>query len=84
MAEEFRSTTKESIDYAICLNSVGSWTNELWLHVSKPPENVYIEQIFDGIFDVAEELGIAVGVKHKRLDCSWLPSKDLLAGSFHL
>ncbi|KAL2932722.1 Nicalin, partial [Bienertia sinuspersici] len=37
---------RESIDYAICLNGVGSWDNELWLHVSKPPENAYIKQIF--------------------------------------
>ena len=37
----------ESIDYAICLNSVGSWSNDLWMHVSKPPENPYIKQIFE-------------------------------------
>jgi len=38
---------RESIDYAICLNSIGSWDNELWIHVSKPAENVYIKQIFE-------------------------------------
>ncbi|GLJ54089.1 hypothetical protein SUGI_1158170, partial [Cryptomeria japonica] len=64
----FDQRLKESIDYAICFNSVGSWNNELWLHVSKPPENVYIKQIFDGISDVAEELGITVGVKHKKIN----------------
>lgn len=61
---------RESIDYAICLNSVGSWKNELWLHVSKPPENVYIKQIFDGISDVAKELGVPVGVRHKKINIS--------------
>ena len=38
---------RESIDYAICLDSVGAWDNELWIHVSKPPENAYIKQIFE-------------------------------------
>ncbi|PIA28171.1 hypothetical protein AQUCO_07200071v1 [Aquilegia coerulea] len=38
---------RESIDYAICLNSIGSWNNELWVHVSKPPENAYIKQVFE-------------------------------------
>eukprot|EP01018_Ginkgo_biloba_P012135 Gb_13304 [translate_table: standard] len=66
----FDQRLRESIDYAICLNSIGSWNNELWLHVSKPPENVYIKQIFDGISDVAEELGITVGVKHKKINIS--------------
>ncbi|KAH9723339.1 Receptor-like protein 1 [Citrus sinensis] len=43
----FDQRLRESIDYAICLNSVGSWNNELWIHVSKPPENAYIKQIFE-------------------------------------
>jgi hypothetical protein len=43
----FDQRVRESIDYAICLNSVGSWDNELWMHVSKPPENPYIKQIFE-------------------------------------
>ena len=43
----FDQRLRESIDYAICLNSIGSWDNELWIHVSKPAENVYIKQIFE-------------------------------------
>ncbi|KAF4374122.1 hypothetical protein F8388_012113 [Cannabis sativa] len=61
---------RESIDYAICLNSVGSWDNELWIHVSKPPENAYIKQIFEGFSNVAEELGVKVGLKHKKINIS--------------
>ncbi|KAH9605499.1 hypothetical protein KSS87_004668 [Heliosperma pusillum] len=61
---------RESIDYAICLNSIGSWDNELWLHVSKPPENAYIKQISKGFFDVAEGLGVKVGLKHKKINIS--------------
>ncbi|KAL0389970.1 UNVERIFIED_CONTAM: Nicalin [Sesamum calycinum] len=38
---------RETIDYAICLNSIGSSNNDLWIHVSKPPDNVYIKQIFE-------------------------------------
>jgi hypothetical protein len=41
------SLARESIDYAICLNSVGSWDSELLIHVSKPPDNAYIKQIFE-------------------------------------
>ncbi|XP_021715689.1 nicalin-1-like isoform X1 [Chenopodium quinoa] len=61
---------RESIDYAICLNSIGSWDNELWLHVSKPPENAYVKQIFKDFSDVAGELGVKVGLKHKKINIS--------------
>ncbi|KAL9247327.1 hypothetical protein vseg_020769 [Gypsophila vaccaria] len=61
---------RESIDYAICLNSIGSWDNDLWLHVSKPPENAVIKQISNGFNDVAETLGFKVGLKHKKINIS--------------
>lgn len=61
---------RESIDYAICLNSLGSLDNDLWIHVSKPPENAYIKQIFDGFQVVSEELGLKVGLKHKKINIS--------------
>ncbi|XVE79208.1 hypothetical protein DITRI_Ditri14bG0039000 [Diplodiscus trichospermus] len=66
----FDQRLRESIDYAICLNSIGSWDNELWIHVSKPPENAYIKQIFDGFSNVAEELDLKVGLKHKKINIS--------------
>nr|XP_009589240.2 nicalin-1-like [Nicotiana tomentosiformis] len=66
----FDQRLRESIDYAICLNSVGSLGNELHLHVSKPPENAYIQQIFRGFSTVAEELGLQVGIKHKKINIS--------------
>ncbi|KAH9779232.1 Receptor-like protein 1 [Citrus sinensis] len=66
----FDQRLRESIDYAICLNSVGSWNNELWIHVSKPPENAYIKLIFEGFTNVAEELGFKVGLKHKKINIS--------------
>ncbi|XP_051134370.1 uncharacterized protein LOC127253698 [Andrographis paniculata] len=61
---------RETIDYAICLNSIGSARNELWMHVSKPPDNVYIKQIFEGFTSVSEELGLKVGLKHKKINIS--------------
>ncbi|XP_010425851.1 PREDICTED: nicalin-1 isoform X2 [Camelina sativa] len=61
---------RESIDYAICLNSVGSWDNELLIHVSKPPDNAYIKQIFEGFSNVAEDLGFQVALKHKKINIS--------------
>ncbi|GMG98430.1 hypothetical protein Nepgr_000270 [Nepenthes gracilis] len=61
---------RESVDYAICLNSIGSWDNELWIHVSKPPENSYIKQIFEGFSDVAGEMGFKVDLKHKKINIS--------------
>ncbi|XP_050212413.1 uncharacterized protein LOC126663890 [Mercurialis annua] len=66
----FDQRMRESIDYAICLNSIGAWDNELWIHVSKPPENAYIKQIFEGLSSVAKELGIEVGLKHKKINIS--------------
>ncbi|KAL9252189.1 BOS complex subunit ncln-like protein [Drosera capensis] len=61
---------RESIDYAICLNSIGSWDNELWIHVSKPPENAFVKQIFEGFSDVAGDLGFKVDLKHKKINIS--------------
>lgn len=61
---------RESIDYSICLNSIGSISDELWIHVSKPPDNVYIKQIFEGFSTVSEELGLKVGLKHKKINIS--------------
>lgn len=52
---------RESIDYAICLSDIGSWDNELWLHVSKPPENAYIKQIFK-VSNVEGSLGIKIKI----------------------
>ncbi|KAI5592684.1 hypothetical protein BDE02_04G170000 [Populus trichocarpa] len=66
----FDQRQRESIDYAICLNSIGSWDNKLWIHVSKPPENAFIKQIFEGFSTVAEELGIEVSLKHKKINIS--------------
>lgn len=66
----FDQRLRESIDYAICLNSIGSRSNELWLHVSKPPESAYIKQIFDGLEGVADELGLEVRIRHKKINIS--------------
>ncbi|XP_015872427.3 uncharacterized protein LOC107409503 [Ziziphus jujuba] len=66
----FDQRLRESIDYAICLNSIGSWDNDLWIHVSKPPENAYVKQIFEGFSNVAVELGLKVGLKHKKINIS--------------
>ncbi|KAK6163606.1 hypothetical protein DH2020_000470 [Rehmannia glutinosa] len=61
---------RETIDYSICLNSIGSVSNELWIHVSKPPDNIYIKQIFEGFSSVSEKLGLKVGLKHKKINIS--------------
>ncbi|KAJ4786539.1 Nicalin [Rhynchospora pubera] len=66
----FDQRVRESIDYAICLNSVGSWENDLWMHVSKPPENVYIKEIYDGFSEVAQDMGFSINVKHKKINIS--------------
>ncbi|KAK3122483.1 hypothetical protein QOZ80_8AG0614270 [Eleusine coracana subsp. coracana] len=66
----FDQRVRESIDYAICLNSIGSWRNDLWMHVSKPPENPYIKQIFEDFSDVSKEMGVSVGIKHKKINVS--------------
>ncbi|XLS49106.1 hypothetical protein HN51_009783 [Arachis hypogaea] len=66
----FDQRLRESIDYAICIDSIGSWENELWIHVSKPPENSYIKQIMEDFSSVAEELGFNVNLKHKKINIS--------------
>ncbi|KAL8263225.1 hypothetical protein R6Q59_024574 [Mikania micrantha] len=62
----FNQSLRESIDYAICLNSLSSAKNELWLHVSKPPGNAYVKTIFKA----TEEFGLKVGLKYKRINVS--------------
>ncbi|XP_078447157.1 M28 Zn-peptidase nicastrin [Wolffia australiana] len=61
---------RESIDYAICLNSIGSSNGDLWMHISKPPENALIKQIYESLADVAGELGVKIGIKHKKINIS--------------
>ncbi|EPS62126.1 hypothetical protein M569_12666, partial [Genlisea aurea] len=62
---------RENIDYAICLNSIGSdGANKIWIHVSKPPENVYIKQMFEGFSSVLRELGVEVVLKQKKINIS--------------
>eukprot|EP00249_Psilotum_nudum_P021999 c28334_g1_i1 orf=591-2297(+) len=66
----FDQRLRESIDYALCLNSIGLRMDKLWLHISKPPDNIYIKQIYDGMKDVADELGVTLGIKHKKINVS--------------
>lgn len=66
----FDQRLRESIDYAICLNSIGSGNDRLWMHVSKPPENTYIKQVFESLSSVAEDIGINIGIKHKKINIS--------------
>nr|GEX41470.1 nicalin-1-like [Tanacetum cinerariifolium] len=66
----FDQCLRESIDYAICHNSLRSRENELWLHVYKSPENAYVKQIFEGLSNVAEEVGVTVRLKHKKINVS--------------
>ena len=47
VAWSFDQHVCDIIDYAIYLNIIGSWSNDLWMHVSKPPEKPYIKQIFE-------------------------------------
>ncbi|MED6210649.1 hypothetical protein PIB30_066178 [Stylosanthes scabra] len=51
----FDQRLRESIDYAICIDSIGSWENELWIH---------------DFSSVAEELGFNVNLKHKKINIS--------------
>ncbi|KAG5248126.1 nicalin [Salix suchowensis] len=60
----FDQRLRESIDYAICLNSIGSWDNKLWIHVSKPPENAFIKQIFE------QKSWALKLLKHKKINIS--------------
>ncbi|KAG6557478.1 hypothetical protein Mapa_000751 [Marchantia paleacea] len=65
----FDQRVRENIDYALCLNSIGNADN-MRLHVSKPPENLFIKQIYDNIADVAKDFGVTVEVKHKKINIS--------------
>ncbi|GJX55962.1 nicalin-1 isoform X2 [Tanacetum coccineum] len=56
----FDQRLRESIDYAICLNSLGSGQNGLWLHVSKPLENAYAKQIFEVAWEHEQFLRLRV------------------------
>ncbi|KAJ7546767.1 hypothetical protein O6H91_08G053800 [Diphasiastrum complanatum] len=61
---------RESIDYALCLNSIGLQSNKLHMHVSKPPDNAFVKQMYDGIAGVAQELGISIHIQHKKINMS--------------
>ncbi|CAM6067283.1 unnamed protein product [Sphagnum tenellum] len=66
----FDQRIRESMEYALCLNTIGSSSNQLWLHVSKPPDNVFIKQIHSEFVDVAEGLDLSVELRHKKINIS--------------
>ncbi|KAG0579506.1 hypothetical protein KC19_4G104000 [Ceratodon purpureus] len=66
----FDQRLRESMEYALCLNSVGSSSDHMWLHVSKPPENAFIKQILSEFENVAEGLDLTVELKHKKINIS--------------
>jgi hypothetical protein len=66
----FDQRLRESMEYALCLNSLGSSSDRMWLHVSKPPENAFIKQILSEIESVAEGLDMTVELKHKKINIS--------------
>lgn len=58
------------MEYALCLNSLGSSSDRMLLHVSKPPENAFIQQIFSEIESVAKDSDLTVELKHKKINIS--------------
>ncbi|KAH7287715.1 hypothetical protein KP509_32G070400 [Ceratopteris richardii] len=66
----FDQRVRESIDYAICLNSIGTRSNNLLMHVSKPPDSIYIKQLYDVFKDVGSQIGLEVTLKHKKINIS--------------
>ncbi|XP_024390763.1 uncharacterized protein [Physcomitrium patens] len=66
----FDQRLRESMEYALCLNSLGSSSDRMLLHVSKPPENAFIQQIFSEIESVAKDSDLTVELKHKKINIS--------------
>ncbi|KAG0631561.1 hypothetical protein M758_1G262500 [Ceratodon purpureus] len=66
----FDQRLKESMEYALCLNSLGSSSDRMWMHVSKPPENAFIRKIFSEIENVAQDLDLTVELRHKKINIS--------------
>ncbi|PWA52079.1 nicalin [Artemisia annua] len=69
----FDRRLRESTDYAICQNSLGSGDHGLWLHVSKPPENTYVKQILESLeshLTYAKGYYMQVAWEHEQF--SWL------------
>eukprot|EP00899_Mesostigma_viride_P016086 jgi/Mesvir1/24479/Mv21836-RA.2 len=64
----------ESIDMAVCLEGVGSWGPQpdqgLFLHVSKPAKDPFVQQVYDSFSGAAQAGGIPLEVVHKKINMS--------------
>ncbi|GBG74253.1 hypothetical protein CBR_g17963 [Chara braunii] len=60
----------ESVEFALCLNTIGSRGRNLYLHSSKPPTDPSIKQIYETFGQVASESSATVELVHKKINVS--------------
>ncbi|KAK3252506.1 hypothetical protein CYMTET_14699 [Cymbomonas tetramitiformis] len=62
----------ETIEFVLCLDSIGSWgkTGGLNLHISRPPKDTAIQQLYGEFKSVAEDLSVPFDVVHKKVNIS--------------
>jgi len=63
------SRVLESLDFALCLDSLGTG-DKLFLHVSKKPKTPEIRSLYDTFRDTAAQSGIGFEVVHRKINIS--------------
>jgi hypothetical protein len=59
----------ETVEFALCLNGLGSWGEEgLKLHVSRPPKQPAIQELYSRFTEVAAELGIPLEIVQRKVN----------------
>lgn len=60
----------ESLEFALCLESLGSLNDPLYLHVSKNPRTPEIRTIYDSFAETATLMDIPFEIIHKKINIS--------------
>jgi hypothetical protein len=59
----------ETVEFALCLNGLGSWgEGGLKLHVSRPPKQPAIQELYSTFTEVAAELGIPLEIVQRKVN----------------
>jgi len=60
----------ESLEFVLCLDSLGNQDPNLYLHVSKPAKTPFITTLYENFESTAKHMGIPFTLDHKKINVS--------------
>jgi len=60
----------ESVEFALCLDTIGSGSEALYLHVSKPRKEPVVDALYTLVEDTAKQMDIPLSIVQKKINIS--------------